>query len=116
MQVRNRGRINRASVVVILLSLLATSSPAASQMIAEAATRGGAVTKRLLNSIKTHRLISGVQRQDNGMPPAPTQQAITPPRPPSRQELEASVTSLRMVPEGDLTLESRNGSCFLRRR
>src|SRR6266542_1185341 len=113
MQVRNRGRINRASVVVILLSLLATSSPAASQMIAEAATRGGAVTKRLLNSIRTRRLTSGVQREDNGMPPSPvTGTAITPQRPPSRQELEASVASLRMVPEGDLTLESRERVLF----
>ncbi len=96
-----------AIVVTILLSLLATSTPAAPQTISEATTRGRAVTKRLLNSIRTHRLTSGAQRQDNGMPPAPTQQAITPPRPPSRQELEASVTSLRMVPEGDLTLASR---------
>src|SRR6266536_534687 len=113
MQVRNRGRINRASVVVILLSLLATSSPAASQMIAEAATRGGAVTKRLLNSIRTRRLTSGVQREDNGMPPSPvTGTAITPQRPPSREGLEASVTSLRMVPEGDLTLESRERVLF----
>ncbi len=64
-------KISRAIVVAILLSLLATSTPAAPQTIAEAATRGGAVTKRLLNSIRTRRLTSGVQREDNGMPPSP---------------------------------------------
>src|SRR6266568_3761759 len=106
-------KISRAIVVAILLSLLATSTPAAPQTIAEAATRGGAVTKRLLNSIRTRRLTSGVQREDNGMPPSPvTGTAITPQRPPSREGLEASVTSLRMVPEGDLTLESRERVLF----
>ncbi len=47
------------------------------------------------------------------MPPSPGAIAVVTPRqPPSRQELEASVASLRMVPEGDLTLESRERVLF----
>jgi len=107
------AKISRAIVVTILLSLFATSTPAAPQTIAEAAARGRATAKRILSSLNTRRLSASVQRQDNGMPPSPvTGTAITPPQPPSREGLAASVTSLRLVPEGDLTLESRERVLF----